>query len=235
MFCLKYPPSCFLSPSDNSAPTSTPPSQPATNGGLAPARWRRTADRQQGALSLGSTGGQGGPGAGGLAPCPSQRQKTPMEETPVCQGVCIILARGGQGAGAGHSQDLCSAGGSCCYKRLLERGRADQTSQENCPNPGLPLPPPPSREERGAARLLPGAAALRQPKPICFPSERETSLVFLHLGISKAGSKSVTILQVSSSLVPPATACFLQPQVLVQVTAGELEAWKYSFFKDVSC
>lgn len=144
----------------------------------------------------------------------------------MCRGVCITLARGGQGAGAGHSQDPCSAGGrsqgSCCYKRLLERGRADQTSQENCPNPGLPLPP--SREEWGAARLLPGAAALRQPKPICFPSERETSLVFLHLGISKAGSKSVTILQVSSSLVPPATACFLQPQVLVQVTAGELEA-----------
>ena len=58
---------------------------------------------------------------------------------------------------------------------------------------------------------------------MCLPSERETSLVFLRLGISKAGGKSVTILQVSSSSVPLATACFLQPQVLVEVTAGELE------------
>lgn len=109
--------------------------------------------------------------------------------------------------------------GSCSNKRLLEMGRADWTSQEKRPHLGLLLPS--SREERGAAQMLSVAASLHQAEPMCFPSERENSPVFPCLAISKTGSKSVTILQASLE-----TVCFLNPQILVQVTAGELKVEK---------
>jgi len=107
MFCLKYPPSCFLSASDNLAPSSVPPRQPATNGGLAPPG---AEERQMGSgkeppgLHRGAErGGEDGawphvlPGAAG----------DPRGGEPGVPRGLRHPCRGGQGAravrGAGHS------------------------------------------------------------------------------------------------------------------------------------
>lgn len=84
MFCLKYPPSCFLSPSDSLARTGALPSKPGSSKqGVA------LAGDKEGLIGSsrqppGSAGHREGLGGAGSAPFSPGWQKNLTEENPAC-------------------------------------------------------------------------------------------------------------------------------------------------------
>lgn len=179
MFCLKYPPSCSLSPSNSLAHTG--------------ALLSETASGKQGVALPGDTewpemGSTASPptqlGTEGLAGA-ALAHKNLTEESPACWGVCTTPGTGGQGpravSAAGHRQ-----------LGAWHKG-GDNFCTMGTKNPAQPSEDPAARggywKEAGVAGTARRTAQIldcwhpagrsshpAQAEPLCFPLERETSL-----------------------------------------------------------
>lgn len=143
-----------------------PSLQDSHGKGGGPARWQRMADRQQQAAPWALLGTERGWEEGAWPRSPRVAEDPHRAEPSVLRGLHHPWHRraGGQGSvwtwsqpawclaqgkweplWSGNKQPNSAQRGSCCNKRLLERGRAGWNSQENSPDPGLLTP---SREEQ---------------------------------------------------------------------------------------
>lgn len=183
MFCGKYAPSCFLSASEGLAPTSVPPRQPATNVGLAPARWRRTADR----------GAERGWQEGAWPRSPPRGGSRPQWRRPwhAAGSVSPLL---GEGRGPGQHAERVAASSELGRREVTTPGMRGPTqprkdpAARRCCWKGAELPAPArrraqigacrcpcqpaerSREQHGCRRGLPPCTEL---SPCAFPQKEK--------------------------------------------------------------